>query len=220
VPASTLPPAERRPRLDAETRRGQILSIALECFAENGFNGTTTREVATRAGITEAALYRYYPSKDALYAEIIDRKTREPAVLEALLPVAAAEDDEAVFAGLARAICERGDADPAFLRILFFTSLEGHALATPYFDSRVRSLREFLTGYLARRMDSGALRRMDPALAARAFLGMVFDHLITCAVFRQRNAYPQPIEEVVETFVSIFLAGMRMERVRESERDE
>ena len=46
----------------------------MACFATSGFRGTTTRELAARVGITEAALYRYFPSKEALYGAIIDRK--------------------------------------------------------------------------------------------------------------------------------------------------
>jgi len=219
-PESPLPtPTTRGTRLDAETRRTQILDVALQCFAANGFRGTTTREVAAAVGITEAALYRYYPSKEALYSEIVARKTREPELLESLRAAAEARDDAAVFGGLARAIFARGESDPAFLRILFFTALEGHALAEPFFASRVRRLREFLTAYIEQRMRDGALRRMDPVLAARAFLGMVFDQLITCVVFDQRRAYPQPVEEVVATFVSIFLAGMRAETEHEHRSD-
>jgi hypothetical protein len=57
-------------------------------------------------------------------------------------------------------------------------------------------------------MGDGAFRELDPVIAARAFLGMVFDHLNVHAVFRQDPAPSQSIEEVVETFVSIFLRGI------------
>jgi hypothetical protein len=45
-------------------------------------------------------------------------------------------------------------------------------------------------------------------IAARAFLGMVTDYVNVRVVFRQQAAYPQPTDEVVETFVSLFLAGI------------
>jgi hypothetical protein len=45
-------------------------------------------------------------------------------------------------------------------------------------------------------------------IAARAFLGMVSDYMNVRVVFRQQAAYPQPTGEVVDTFVSIFLAGI------------
>jgi hypothetical protein len=97
------------------------------------------------------------------------------------------------------------------MRILTFTALEGHALAEPFFAARVRRLREFLAEYLARRIEEGAFRRIDPVLAARAFLGMVFDELTARGVFGQHASQPHPIEEVADAFVSIFLGGIRAE---------
>jgi AcrR family transcriptional regulator len=191
------------------SRRDQILDAAMACFASAGFRGATTREIASRVGITEAALYRHFPSKEALYAAIIARKIAAPDLTAPLEAAAAASDDRAVLGGLARTLIERAEADPAFLRILLFTALEGHSLAEPFFAARVLRIREFLSGYLARRMREGAFRALDPVITARAFLGMVSDYMNVRVVFRQQAAYPLPSGEVVETFVSIFLAGIQ-----------
>jgi hypothetical protein len=98
--------------------------------------------------------------------------------------------------------------DPAFLRILLYTALEGNPLAEPFFRRRVAPLREFLSGYIARRAREGAFRDLDPVLAARAFLGMVWDYVLVREVFRQKEAYPQSGEVAAPTFVSIFLDGV------------
>jgi AcrR family transcriptional regulator len=62
------------------SRRDQILDAAMERFASAGFRGTTTREIASRVGLTEAALYRHFASKEALYSAIIARKIDAPDV--------------------------------------------------------------------------------------------------------------------------------------------
>jgi AcrR family transcriptional regulator len=198
---------QRRARV---SRRDLILHEAMECFAAYGFRGTTTREVAARVGISEAGLYRHFPSKEALYSAIIDAKIAAPALVDELAAVAARGDDRGVFRGLAHGILERSLRDPAFLRILYFTALEQHALAEPFFATRVRGLREFLSDYLERRVREGALRPLDPVLMARAFLGMVMDHLNVVLVFRQEDVYAQPIDAVVETFVEVFLGGVQL----------
>ena len=59
------------PRLDAEERRKAIVNAAVPLFARNGFAGTTTREIAEKAGISEALLFRHFPTKKALYREIL-----------------------------------------------------------------------------------------------------------------------------------------------------
>ena len=190
------------------SRRDQILDAAMQCFAASGFRGTTTREIAGRVGLTEAALYRHFESKEALYAAIIARKIDAPDLTAQLEAASAAGDDAAVLGGLARTLVERVEADPAFIRILLFTALEGHSLAEPFYAARVLRIREFLTGHIARRIAAGAFRSLDPVIAARAFLGMVSDYINVRVVFQQQTAYPQSTTEVVETFVSLFLAGI------------
>jgi AcrR family transcriptional regulator len=59
------------PRLNADTRE-EIRQVALELFATQGFEKTSLREIAERLGITKAALYYHFPSKDALLGAIVD----------------------------------------------------------------------------------------------------------------------------------------------------
>lgn len=57
-------------RLDSDERRKMIVAAALPLFARKGFAGTTTKELAEAAGISEALLFRHFPSKKQLYGEI------------------------------------------------------------------------------------------------------------------------------------------------------
>ena len=57
--------------MTSDLRRQLILNAAKRCFARNGFAGTTTRSVAQAAAISEALLFKHFPSKAALYAEIL-----------------------------------------------------------------------------------------------------------------------------------------------------
>jgi AcrR family transcriptional regulator len=178
------------------------------CFASRGFAGTTTREVASRAGITEAGLYRHFDSKEALYAAIIDAKMQAPDLLAGLAEAARRGDDRAVLGGLAEGMLERGLGDPEFVRILFFSALEGHALAEPFFEARTRRLRDFLSAYFARRVEEGGFRPIDPLLAAGAFIGMVFDHVNVAVVFRRVEPRARSPRELATGLVDLFLAGV------------
>lgn len=64
----------KRTRLTAEQRRERILEAARQVFLESGFAGARTRRIAEEAGITEALLYRYFPSK----ADIFRAAVHEP----------------------------------------------------------------------------------------------------------------------------------------------
>lgn len=58
-------------RLDSDERRKAIVAAAVPLFAHKGFAGTTTKELAEAAGISEALLFRHFPSKKLLYGEIL-----------------------------------------------------------------------------------------------------------------------------------------------------
>jgi TetR/AcrR family transcriptional regulator, transcriptional repressor of aconitase len=66
--ASPLP----RLRLDSEARRRRIVDVALPLFARKGFAGTTTKEIAEAAEVSEALLFKHFPTKAALYGAIQD----------------------------------------------------------------------------------------------------------------------------------------------------
>jgi AcrR family transcriptional regulator len=59
------------PRLPAQARREQILDVAVEVFARNGFHGTSMNDVADAAGVTKPVLYQHFDSKQELYLALI-----------------------------------------------------------------------------------------------------------------------------------------------------
>jgi AcrR family transcriptional regulator len=71
-------------RLDGDERRKAIVAAAVPLFARKGFAGTTTRELAEAAGISEALLFRHFPSKKQLYSEILSLGCEGDPVLECL----------------------------------------------------------------------------------------------------------------------------------------
>lgn len=58
-------------RLTADERRSAIVAVATKVFADKGFHGTTTRELAKAAGVSEALLYKHFPSKESLFSAML-----------------------------------------------------------------------------------------------------------------------------------------------------
>src|SRR5579864_4891102 len=58
--------------MSCEERKCRILAAVRKIFSQKGLEGTTTRELAKEAGVSEALLYKHYPSKDALYQAMLD----------------------------------------------------------------------------------------------------------------------------------------------------
>lgn len=85
--------AGRRRRLSGEARRQAIIEQAAELFAEQGFAGTT-RDLAARLGVTQALLYRYFPTKAELIEGVFDDfrgrwDAQKASMLESEAPLAA-----------------------------------------------------------------------------------------------------------------------------------
>src|SRR5476651_1648745 len=72
-------------RMTGDLRRQLILSAAKRCFARNGFAGTTTKSVAAAASISEGLLFKHFPTKSALYAEILAEECEADPALHRLL---------------------------------------------------------------------------------------------------------------------------------------
>ena len=69
-------------RLASEERRKAIVEAVTGVFAANGFDGTTTRELARTAGVSEALIYKHFPSKQSLYAAMLEACAAGPSFAE------------------------------------------------------------------------------------------------------------------------------------------
>src|SRR3979490_1719824 len=72
-------------RMTGDLRRPLIVGAARRCFARHGFAGTTTKSVAAAASISEGLLFKHFPSKLALYAEILTEECDADPALHHLL---------------------------------------------------------------------------------------------------------------------------------------
>lgn len=197
--------APTQTRTVRQERQAGIIEAAAALFADKGFSGTTTRQIARTAGISEALLFKYFPTKRALYAAILAEKAPTSQLLALLDEAAKKRDDERVFRLIAASRIRR-DADPTLLRLLLFSALEGHELSDMFFRNQHRVFYDYLAGYIERRTREGAFRRVDPLLAARAFIGMLAHHRLLHEIFRV-PAHRQP-EDSVSAYVALFLDGL------------
>jgi AcrR family transcriptional regulator len=64
-------------KLTSEERKAAIVKAVRRAFAEKGFHGTTTRELAQEAGVSEALLFKHFPNKEALYTAMMQACCQE-----------------------------------------------------------------------------------------------------------------------------------------------
>lgn len=192
------------------TTKDKIIREAIRLFAEKGFKGTTTKEIADSAGINEALIFRHFSTKRELYSAIIKYKIDNQEGIE--LPVKKygnTKDDWLIFEELANNIISYVRNDPEFIRLLYFSGLEGHELSDIFFDGYIKHMRSVLREYIERRINEGDFKKVNPSLATRAFLGMVGNYVIHNTIFNQNVLEDVEEKELVSTFTSLFLKGIK-----------
>ncbi|HMF56068.1 MAG TPA: helix-turn-helix domain-containing protein [Pyrinomonadaceae bacterium] len=205
-------PSHLSARMAGEERRLQILRVAMRLFAHRGFSGTTTKEIAQAAGVSEAMVFRHFATKDELYDAILDQKACDGGMEDPHVFLAEAikrKDDRAVFETLALRMMRHHEQDTEFLRLLTHSALEGHQFSEMFWDRVVTDLYEFLGGYVRERQRDGAFRNIDPAVVVRAFVGMVIHHSLNNTLWdKKRRLLDIDNERAAREFTDILLSGI------------
>lgn len=202
-------------RMNAEDRKLQILRVAVSLFSQRGFGGTTTKEIAQAAGVSEAMVFRHFATKQELYSEILDHKAcsgdsmnPEQMVAEALKQ----KDDRGVFEQLALGALDHHECDPEFQRLLLHAALEGHELAEMFFEKFIRRVYELLGGYITERQRDGAMVKVDPAIVVRSFIGMIIHHSLNNNLWDpNRRLLKISNEDAAKHFTDILMHGIRID---------
>jgi AcrR family transcriptional regulator len=209
------PQATSGARMAAEDRKLQILRVAVSLFSQKGFGGTTTREIAQAAGVSEAMVFRHFATKQELYTAILDHKAcsgdamnPEEMVAEALKQ----KDDRGVFEQLALGALNHHECDPEFQRLLLHSALEGHELAEMFFEKFIRRVYELLGGYIAERQLDGAMVEMDPSIVVRCFIGMIIHHSLNNNLWDpNRRLLKISNEDAARHFTDVLLNGISVD---------
>src|SRR5580704_5718017 len=201
-------------RMNAGDRRRQLLDAALELFSRKGFGGATTKEIAAAAGVTEAIIFRHFPTKQALYTAVLDSKTEQCNHQDWLAEIQALmdrDDDAGVMRLLSAKILEAYRTDGRFERIFLFAALEGHELGLAHHRRFAVPVFELLRDYIARRQREGALRDYDAGTVIAAVAGMAQNYAIYTELFGFKPVRLND-EQVIEIFTNILMRGIRQNK--------
>ncbi len=201
-------------RYSSAGRREQILDVASSLFAQPGYRGTTTRVIAERAAVTEALIFRHFPSKEELYWSVLERKINNAGARQRMQEILdAGGDDFEVLSRLAYQVLERRAKDDTLSRLLLFSALEKHELSERFVRNYVADYFEVLAQFIRKGIAAGRYRDVDPLLAARAFLGMVVYHSWMQELYGGKEIHDFDNGVVSETLAAIWLQGMQPEKL-------
>ncbi|MBI5683258.1 MAG: TetR/AcrR family transcriptional regulator [Deltaproteobacteria bacterium] len=185
-----------------------IANAARDLFAQKGFKGTTTREIARKAGVSEAIIFKYFSKKDALYSAIIDSRCNDTTGQSRLMKALEGKSGRNIFREVARFLITENQKDPSFLRLILFSALEGHDLLDIFMKTKGMEFISFLAGHIKSLTDTEAAKDIEPIVAARAFMGMVLYYSISQEVYGLKRYFKMPNKKVIDTFIDIFFEGI------------
>lgn len=195
----------------------------MRLFSQHGFRGTTTKEIAQAAGVSEAMVFRHFATKEELYSAILDHKACLHDELDPLQRVADAirrKDDWAVFEGMALDALNHHESDPEFQRLLLHSALEEHELAHMFWEKFVLRVYHSLRTYIRQRQRDGAFKNVEPFVIVRAFIGMIIHHSLNNNLWdRERQLLRISNQAAARAFTDILLHGISIDS-RKAERNE
>jgi len=202
---------QTKERMSGEQRRGQIIDAALELFAEKGFSGTKTREIAEHAGISETLIFQHFKTKEDLYRAALRELFAHHPVIPEIEEKVENKDDGGVFTALALHMITHARQDPRIFRLSAFAALEGSDFADILHsgeDSPVR-ISELLASYIEQRIKDGMFKHVNAVIVARLFIETIFMHIVDQEVALTGPPLSFPVEETVEELVNVFLDGIK-----------
>ena len=192
--------------------RDRILRTAVEMVGSGGLAALSMDELATRAGVSRATLYRLFPGKSALFVGIVHAFSPLEAVTQKMTQLQL-EPPEVVMPELARTvytvIAGPGAPGIGLLRAVFVevSSLSGEAEAAA--QEIATSVLGSVGIYVMSQMAAGRLRPMPPLVALQAFIGPIFFHLLTRPLAERLMGLDVDGEQAVILLAEAWLRAMR-----------
>lgn len=197
-------------RPSVPTRRSDILSAARAVFSARGYAGTRMEDIAKRAGISKAALYLQFASKQDLFESAVIE------LIEGMLPAIAPADfgdipAEALLRGMIGAVSARlAQDDVGFVpRVIIGEGQNFPELARFYYENAVSRGLAILERIIRHGVARGEFACSDPALACRSVIGGVLVAMIWKRVFEPVGAPPVDPADVARVHAEVILNGLK-----------
>jgi len=188
----------------------RILATAAGLFARNGYNGTSTREIASQAEVNEVTIYRYYRRKRDLYCAALEAELAKVQLRGDLLArVAEAKDGRAALERTFELIATTLGCRPDLVRLVQFSTLELSEDVDQLLRKHLRELVEVVADYLEPWILQGEAQCANAKALVLALALVVFSRHSFHRVFFDDVATPS---EMLSAYEDVWLAGNRSSR--------
>jgi AcrR family transcriptional regulator len=153
-------------------------------------------------------IYHHFPSKEALYDAILEKKMERTKHLYFPTDAARGRQDRAVLETIIATFLREQTEDNSFMRMLLFSALEGHNLARKFVRKPLQDFFNFLGTYLEAGMKDGTIKSLNRQVAARLLLGMAHFLVLLREIYRDPAIKDLGIEDLGRLIVDVFCNGI------------
>lgn len=196
----------KQPPQSEEQTRTRILRAAQKLFSRQGYDGTTTRDLASAAGLAEGTIFRHFPTKKAILIEVATQGWVE-ILTDLLTELSEMGSYKAVAQVMQRRMLnlrENGD----MLRVCFMEAQFHPELRDRIQAEIIVKMTEVAEAFFQTAMDKGVYRQMNPRLVAQVFLGMFTIAGFSQNTILEEGASLKDTQEMAEGLADIFLNGV------------
>ncbi len=180
-------------RYDAEER---ILEAATELFAQSGYSGVSTREIASKACVNAVTIYRYYPHKRDLYIAVLDAELQQINLRgDLLIKIAEASDAKAVLSSTFELITKTITQRPGLVRLLQYSALEMSTDLDPLLRQHIGELIEVIARYVEPWITSGDLHSTSAKDLVLTLIAIVISYRSLHPIFANESTSPKSLLE-------------------------
>ena len=163
--------------------KAQILAVALQRFAAQGYDGTSLNDIADDVGIRRPSLLHHFPSKEALYRAVVLEAFAAWFDLVENAELNGQQGWDQVEEVL-RLAFQYFEEQPAFVRLARREALDGGPVLFQELGSELQPLFDHAVAFLEREMDAGRLRRYDARQLIFTAYGAVLSYLSDATLVR------------------------------------
>lgn len=185
-------------------RRDDILQASLHLFAERGFHGTSIRDIAREADLTEGLIYHYFSSKRDLFRAIIEEYSFLP-LLRTLPDLAQQLDLRGLLIVLARGFFDVLKQNTEVTRVLLQEVQVFPEEKEAFFADAVNESITALADILEDRMSKKRSTEVDPRVSARIFFNSLLAFFVEQEILGGKHMLPADESNYVEHLVDMFV---------------
>ena len=201
----SLTTSDDRASSEADTKT-RILKAAMKLFARQGYDGTTTKDLAKLAKVAEGTLFRHFENKKAILIEVATAGWIE--ILTDLLTELSEMGNYQAISQVMRRRMLSMHANADLLRVCFIEAQHHPELRERIQSEVISKMTDVAEAFFETAMEKGIYRQINPKIVAQVFLGMFAIAGFSQETIIDPSASPQAMQEMAEGIADIFLNGV------------